>query len=139
MSFSNTVFSSTVTRDASIVAPAASRALLGCSGEDRLTNFAPKAVFDVIATSTFDGIDSSASGSIDNDSCAVASSVGVMDSTEPTVTPAIFTRAPGSITSPARSAITVIGTRATNTWLKDATDKAMTPTIAAAKPRAANL
>ena len=81
----------------------------------------------MIATSTFDGIDSSASGSIDNDSCAVASSVGVMDSTEPTVTPAIFTRAPRSITSPARSAITVIGTRATNTWLKDATRQSDDP------------
>ena len=43
VSFSNTVFSSTVTRDASIVAPAASRALLGLLRRGQgWTNFAPK-------------------------------------------------------------------------------------------------
>lgn len=102
----------------------------GCGGSTNCTNLAPNTVVDAMSTTTFEGINCNAAGSIASLSAAWPSGNASMALTRPTSAPCSLTLASGFITRPARGDNTVRGT----VWVKPPRNmvaaSTMTPTMA---------
>ncbi len=107
--WANVSLISTVTWDASIVAPSAMGCAAGCAGSIRSTYLPPKTVGGTMCAPMLAGIRCISSGVIASSRSAPCA-VGVSESTRPTVTPRSLTAEPSVSNRPARGACTRSGT-----------------------------
>ena len=127
------VLTSLVTLAAWTIEPGSSVAASGLAGAPKSTDLAPKTVLDPIVTGEFAGIASSADGSTSS-SIVAPSNSWVIRVTLPISTPRERTLASASMTSPARSLRTVIGTRLSKARTNRSSDSAIITTMNSARP-----